>query len=109
MDVFDLKDLLKEHAESGERSLRFMFRDALSMSLYILPAGAEDQQKPHTEDEAYYVLGGKATWEVGDESRPVEEGSIIYVDRLIPHKFRDVTEDLKLLVFFAPPFGSLAK
>ena len=109
MDVFDLKDLLKEHADSDERSPWFMFRDALSMSLYILPAGAEDLQNPHTEDEVYYVLSGKATWVVGDETRPVSEGASIYVDRLIPHKFRDITEDLKLLVIFAPPYGSLAK
>ena len=46
MDVFDLKDLLKEHADSAERSLRFMFRYALSMSLNILPAGAEGLQNP---------------------------------------------------------------
>jgi mannose-6-phosphate isomerase-like protein (cupin superfamily) len=109
MDVFDLKDLLKEHADSGERSLGFMFRDALSMSLYILPAGAEDMQKPHMEDEVYYVLSGKATWVVGDETHPVEEGAIIYVDREIPHKFIDITEELRLLVIFAPPYGSLAK
>lgn len=109
MDVFDLKDLLKEHADSGERSLRFMFRDALSMSLYILPVGAEDLQQPHTEDEVYHVLSGKATWVVGDETRSVSEGAIIYVDRLNPHKFIDITEELKLLVIFAPPYGSLAK
>ena len=109
MDVFDLKDLLKEHADSGERSLRFMFRDALSMGLYILPAGAEDLQQPHTEDEVYHVLSGEATWVVGDEMRPVSEGAIIYVDRLNPHKFIDITEELKLLAIFAPPYGSLAK
>jgi|TARA_B100000809_G_scaffold259993_2_gene306094 mannose-6-phosphate isomerase-like protein (cupin superfamily) len=109
MDVFDLKDLLKEHADSGERSLRFMFRDALSMSLYILPAGADDLQQPHTEDEVYYVLSGNATWVVGDETRLVSEGAVIYVDRHIPHKFIDITEELKLLVIFAPPYGSLAK
>jgi mannose-6-phosphate isomerase-like protein (cupin superfamily) len=46
---------------------------------------------------------------VGDETRPLSEGASIYVDRLIPHKFRDITEDMKLLVIFAPPYGSLAK
>ena len=74
MDVFDLKDLLKEHADSDERSLWFMFRDALSMSLYIMPAGAEDLQPPHTEDEVYYVLSGKATWVGWRRDSPRERG-----------------------------------
>ena len=82
-----------------------MFRDAPSMSLTsYLPS---PKTSTSYEDEVYYVLSGKATWVDGEETRPVNEGAIIYVDRHIPHKFTDINEELKLLIIFAPPYGSL--
>ena len=38
----------------------------------------------------------------GDQEYPAETGSILYVARHVPHKFHDVTEELRVLVFFAP-------
>jgi quercetin dioxygenase-like cupin family protein len=40
---------------------------------------------------------------VGEETQPVQPGSLVFVAAHVPHKFHDITEDLKLLVFFAPP------
>jgi hypothetical protein len=34
-------------------------------------------------------------------------GSILFVERAAEHRFVDITEDLTVLVFFAPPEGSL--
>jgi mannose-6-phosphate isomerase-like protein (cupin superfamily) len=39
---------------------------------------------------------------VGDEERPVRPGTMVYVAAQVPHQFFDITEDLSILVFFAP-------
>ena len=74
----------------------------LSMGLYVLPAGGTDSQSPHTEDEVYYVVNGKAMIRVGAEDRDVGAGSIVYVAKNVEHRFHSIEEELKVLVFFAP-------
>ena len=37
----------------------------LSVGTYSIPAGADDDQEPHTEDEVYVVTSGQATLEAG--------------------------------------------
>ena len=74
----------------------------LSCGLYVLAAGAVDPQKPHAEDEVYYVVRGAARMMVGGEDRPVALGDIIFVGALEEHRFHSITEELALLVMFAP-------
>ena len=75
---------------------------SLSMGVYRLPAGSVDPQSPHTEDEVYYVVGGRAQIRVGDEERSVGPGSIVYVAASVPHRFHTIEDELIVLVFFAP-------
>jgi mannose-6-phosphate isomerase-like protein (cupin superfamily) len=88
--------------------LEFLRPASLSMGVYRLKAGQSDPQQPHSEDEVYFVLSGKASFRCGDKHIPAEAGSIIYVERSAEHRFYDITEDLTVLVFFAPAEGSLA-
>ncbi len=78
----------------------------MSAGVYVLPAGARDPQQPHHEDEIYYVVRGKAKMRQGDEARARErsvgEGSVIFVEAGLEHRFFDVEEELVLLVMFAP-------
>jgi len=76
--------------------------------LYVLAAGATDPQVPHTEDEIYYIASGAGTIEVAGENRPVSTGSVIYIDAHIDHRFHSITEELSVIVVFAPPRRSLA-
>jgi len=80
---------------------------AMSMGIYKLPAGGLDDQTPHKEDEAYYVIRGRALIEVEGQHQPVEPGSLIYVAANADHRFVEIEEDLELLVFFAPAYKSL--
>ncbi len=80
----------------------FLRRASMSAGVYVIPAGASDPQRPHGEDEVYVVLTGRATIAVADERRPVGAGAVVFVGREVVHRFDDVTEDLRLLVFFAP-------
>lgn len=102
MDAHELDHLIAQRAASGKRYLEFLRVPDLSMGLYVLPAGGIDPQSPHTEDEVYYVVSGRAQIKVADEDRAVQAGSIIYVAKNVEHRFHSIEEELTVLVFFAP-------
>ena len=113
MSFFELDDLIGEQKQAVASYLEFLREGSMSMGLYVLPADGFDPQKPHTEDEVYYVVSGQATVTVGDPStssgqaeRPVRPGSLIFVPANVDHRFHTITEALTLLVFFAPAEGS---
>ena len=78
----------------------------LSLGTYSIPAGGVDDQQPHTEDEIYVVKTGLATVVTASGTAAVGPGSVIYVAAGEEHRFTDVTDDLALIVVFAPPYGS---
>jgi len=80
--------------------------DDLSFGTYSLPAGSVDTQSPHTEDEIYLIVSGRATFWTPTRSVPVVPGSAIFVPAHEPHRFTDVTQDLTTVVFFGPAEGS---
>ncbi|CAG0928563.1 hypothetical protein TFLX_00935 [Thermoflexales bacterium] len=102
MDAFEVTALLQEHARTDKLYLEFLRKSALSLGLYRLPAGGADPQSPHTEDEVYYVVEGRAQIRVGDEDRSVGPGSIVFVAARVEHRFHSIEADLTILVFFAP-------
>ena len=108
MDIFEIADLVKTRQGSGERYLEFFRSTNLSTGIYELATDSEDPQQPHTEDEVYYILSGRGEIQVADESRPVQQGTVVYVEAGVVHRFHSITEDLSILVIFAPPRCSLA-
>ena len=76
---------------------------ALSVGTYSIPAGGHDDQSPHTEDEIYVVTGGRARLVTPGAAADVGPGSVLFVPAGEEHRFVDVTEDLALIVLFAPP------
>ena len=102
MDAHELANLIAQREASGKRYLEFLRVPDLSMGLYVLPAGGVDPQSPHTEDEVYYVVSGRAKIKVAEEDRAVQAGSIVYVAKNVEHRFHSIEEELTVLVFFAP-------
>ena len=102
MQAYELAQLISRRADSNKLYLEFLKVPDLSMGLYILPAGSTDPQSPHTEDEVYYVVSGKAQITVAEESRDIQAGSLVYVEKNIAHHFHSIEEELAVLVFFAP-------
>ena len=102
MEAFELSRLARTRRESGGMYLEFLKHDSISMGLYELTSGGADPQLPHTEDEVYVVQSGAAMIRVGDEDRAVGSGSIVFVAAGVPHRFHSITEDLSVLVLFAP-------
>ena len=97
-----LEDADLVRAASGQSWLEFLRVDSMSAGVYALASGTEDAQTPHREDELYYVVGGRARFRSGEDDRPVAAGSLIFVAAGVEHRFHDITEDLRVLVFFAP-------
>lgn len=108
MDIFEIGDLTAAQRQLGERYYEFFMADTLSLGLYVLPAGDADPQQPHTEDEIYYVVSGAGRLRVGDEDREVRAGSVAFVGAGVSHCFHSISDDLTLLVVFAPPRRSRA-
>jgi mannose-6-phosphate isomerase-like protein (cupin superfamily) len=74
----------------------------MSVGTYSIPVGGRDSQTPHREDEIYVVTAGHATFVSESEPAKVGPGDVIYVPVGEQHRFVDITEDLAVLVIFAP-------
>jgi quercetin dioxygenase-like cupin family protein len=98
----NLAEIEEQRAESGKDYREFLRVPAMSGGLYVLPAGGTDRQKPHREDEIYYVVRGRARFKAGSEDREVSAGSVIFVAAQVGHRFYEISEELAVLVFFAP-------
>src|SRR2546423_7524232 len=87
----------------GHGYVDFLASEKLSVGLAIWPAGSADHQRPHGEDEVYYVISGRGTIRVAGEDRPVKAGSLVFVEARVEHRFHDIEEDLRVLAFLVPP------
>ena len=103
---YSLGQLLRDQLASKSPYLEFLRVPNLSCGIYVLAAGAKDYQQPHRQDEIYYVLTGAGSMKVqsesGEEDRAVGPGDLIFVAAHQEHRFHDVTEELTMLVVFAP-------
>jgi len=99
---FHFEDLNRQRAAKEKLYLEFLRVPVMSAGIYVLPTGASDPQKPHREDEMYYVVRGHARMQIGTEHAEVRTGSVIFVEAEAEHRFYDIEEELEVLVFFAP-------
>ena len=106
MQAWDLAEVERARMDAGRPYHEFLSVADLSAGLYVLDAGATDGQSPHTEDELYFVVAGRGAVTVGDETRDVSAGSLIFVAATVPHRFHDIVERLELLVVFGPAEGA---
>jgi len=107
MNIETIERVLAELNETGKKYLEFIRVPDLSVGVYRLRAGEFDQQKPHTEDEVYYVISGRAKFSCAGEVREVGPGAVLFVERGVEHRLIDIVEELVVLVMFGPAEGSL--
>jgi mannose-6-phosphate isomerase-like protein (cupin superfamily) len=93
-------------AGAGNEYVEHLRVPDLSVGTYSIAAGGVDDQHPHTEDEIYVVTAGRARLVTDSGSTDLGPGDVVYVPAHEGHRFVDVTEDLALLVFFGPAYGS---
>ncbi len=102
MDLFELDDLREQRERAQQAYLEFIRVPALSAGLYVLPAGGFDPQQPHRQDEVYFVVRGRGRIQVGADDQEVKAGTTVYVPAQVDHRFHSITEQLEILVIFAP-------
>jgi mannose-6-phosphate isomerase-like protein (cupin superfamily) len=102
MIAFEVTDLQSARVNSGRLYHEFLRVASMSAGLYHLETGRDDPQGPHNEDELYYVVRGRGKIRVADEDRDVQPGSMVFVAAHAEHRFHSITEDMNILVFFAP-------
>lgn len=100
--VTNLAEALAARNLVGTPYHEFLRVPPLSAGVYVLPAGAADLQRPHAQDEVYLVVRGRGTLRMAADDHPVAAGAIAYVPASTPHHFHTITEELQVLVFFAP-------
>lgn len=99
---FTLNEIDAQRVQSSKPYREFLRVASMSAGLYVLAAGASDAQRPHHEDEIYYVVRGRARFRAGDEDREVLAGTVLFVAAEVEHRFCDIQEELAVLVIFAP-------
>jgi mannose-6-phosphate isomerase-like protein (cupin superfamily) len=103
MDAFVAEELFAGLEPDGHDFAEFFRSSTLSLTVACWPAGSVDDQEPHTEDEVYYVVAGRARLTVAGEEEAVGAGSVAFVAAGVEHRFREIEEDLEVVVFWAPP------
>jgi mannose-6-phosphate isomerase-like protein (cupin superfamily) len=78
----------------------------LSVGTYSVRAGGTDDQVPHTEDEIYVVMSGQGVLLAGGDRAELGPGAVVFVAAHEEHRLTEITEDLAVLVLFAPAEGS---
>lgn len=101
--VFSTDEINQERVQRRKHYLEFLRVSSMSAGLYVLAKGATDMQRPHHEDEMYYVVRGRGRFRAGDQDVEVSPGTVLFVGAEVEHRFYDIAEDLSALVFFAPP------
>ncbi len=99
---YSLETLENQRQTLGKMYLEFVRQPDISAGLYVLPVGGTDPQKPHSEDEIYVVLSGRAQIQVGETDFPANAGDSIFVPAKLEHRFHSISEELRVIVVFAP-------
>ena len=89
-------------AAAGDGYVEFLRVPAMSMGLFSASPGYHDTQEPHAEDEVYVISSGTAVLEIAGERTPVGPGSVAFVPARVPHRFLDISTELRVFVVFAP-------
>jgi mannose-6-phosphate isomerase-like protein (cupin superfamily) len=104
VDAHEIPDLDPQPRDAeGHGYVDFLSSQKLSVGLAVWMAGSTDRQQPHKEDEVYYVISGRGRIRVAGEDRAVKPGSLVFVAAGVEHRFHGIQEDLRVLVFWAPP------
>ena len=83
---------------TGERFSQGFSHGTMSVELYA-PQGT-DSQTPHTQDELYFVMQGKAILTIEGIAHDCTAGSVHFVPAGVPHQFTEFSLDFATWVVF---------
>jgi len=102
----DVKDVLAvaEFSDEKMRKINLFETKNFFCDIYCLEPGQEQKVHAHEdEDKIYYVMKGRGSFVVGDETRELPQGQIVMAPAGAPHGVRNAGDQrLTLLVFMTP-------
>jgi mannose-6-phosphate isomerase-like protein (cupin superfamily) len=101
-EVPNMEVLIGRARSEASSYLEVLRVPAMSVGVYVLPAGGMDRQTPHLEDEVYYVVRGCGRFVRGATDVAVRAGDLLFVGAGEPHHFHSIEEELVLVVVFSP-------
>ena len=104
---FDVAATAARLAERGGGYESIHSSPGLEVGVYLLVAGEEDKQTPHTFDEAYVLLDGEGEIEIEGERSLLRRGQGVFVEAGVEHRFHPYDELTLLVVFNGPNSLSL--
>ena len=76
-----------------------------SLSVEIYKPVGKDLQQPHTRDEVYVIIAGKASFVHSDSQVEVTAGDFLFVPAGYVHRFENFSDDFSTWVIFYGPEG----
>ena len=100
--AFAMEDMVA--ARDRQRTVYTPLLDTSTMTLgmYLLPKGGGDNAHAHAFDELKIVVTGGGRLDIGPGGTEVRPGSIIFIEDTLEHRFRRVSDDLAVLLIWAP-------
>ena len=81
----------------------FINRDTLATGVLVLQPGEKDTQKPHENDEVYFVLKGNGFLKIKEKDYPISKNKMYFVGKKTKHYFHGNSQELVVLYFFGGP------
>ena len=79
------------------------------MLLELYAPRGEDDQRPHDQDELYFVTSGSGVFVRDGERFPFVAGDALFVAAGVEHRFEEFTDDFETwVVFYGPEGGEVA-
>jgi quercetin dioxygenase-like cupin family protein len=100
------RKVMQSAAFSGEKATKADLHagEHLFVGLNCFEPGQSQKVHAHAgADKFYYVCSGRARLTVGEETREVAEGDIVWAPAGVPHGVAEALERTVLLVGIAPP------
>jgi len=76
-----------------------------SMSVGVFAPRGRDVQRPHPQDELYFIVHGSADLLMDDEKLVCQEGDVVFVPAFASHHFENCSADFVTWVVFWGPEG----
>src|SRR2546426_988936 len=80
MQTFHLPQVIADRQQQDRSYPEFLRVPSMSAGIYFLPADGTDPQRPHTQDEVYYIIKGRGSIRVGSQDRAVKAGDFILLE-----------------------------
>jgi quercetin dioxygenase-like cupin family protein len=104
-----IDSLVTFSADKATKADLFLSRQ-LFVGLNCFEPGQSQKVHVHTgSDKFYLVMTGKARMTVGDETRVVEAGTVVWAPADLPHGVAEALERTVMLVAIAPPTGGIRR